>query len=551
MLKLRPYWLLLFALFFLLIASEGLLAQSYFLYDLNDNKILYMGENETVFTEKIAMDKKPDYIMPTSDPDRYLAVFTPDQKQENAGRLVIFNIKSGRTEDLVELGFYPYRWQHSSDYNYLYISYCTAKNGDTFELLKYDLKELKPLKLGQLIKKPVVMTLTDNNQMLYLIENSEDQTTSRLLTITADTLEIKSTLSVGKYPDRLFVLGNERIAVLNRDRRDRDQIKENDSRAKGSLKLIDTLNNRVIEEKELKETDVYAYWDDEQKVLIVSVDYSRFFGTFGLKGKGEFYKVTEKGIVYHLIKEGWIDLDYLPELDRLYVLCGKSAQVIDYKNNKVSEIKTGNNLIPNGYGDFYICYFKNLKDTNYEIIYCYSNGDMRFIDLTENKMVKKIRSGREGRRFLQTLGGGGKAEAVITTNAEKSTYYILNKATKDITVLNQSFEVVTHIVPKEDPLGMYQVKKAGYQTIVTTEKMIYRIDRDNTLTPLYKFEEKPKFSDFIENEGRIIVWTDREIVVLDAASLEVTDQFCWYVKKDQVEVKLPKDSRRYWFLRTL
>lgn len=551
MLKRKASGLILLGLLITLFANEGLLANNYFLYDLNENKILFMGEAETVFTEKLSMDKKPDYIMPTADPDRYLAIFTPDRKEENIGRLVIFNIKSGRTEDLVDLGYYPYRWHHSTDNRQFYISYCVEKNGKDFELLRYDTKELTTLKLPSKIKEPAAMKLSQNGQFLYVIENSADQTISQLLTITPDTLDVQTTLPLGKYPDRLFVLSQERIVVINRDLRPTAELKDTKKREKGSLKLIDTVNNSVIEERELKETDVYTNWDDDNKVLIVSVDYSYFMGTAGLKGKGEFYKVTEEGIVYHMLKGGWIDLDYLPDLDRLYVLSGKTAQVIDYRNNTVSEIKTENNLIANGWGDFYICRFQRLPDTNYEIIFCYNNGDVRFIDLTENKLVKKIRCGRSGKRFLQALGGGGKAGAVITTNADKSIHYVLNKATKDITVLDQNFDVKTYILSEEQFLGMCQAEKAGFQSIVATENKLYRITTENTLEPFYKLNEKAESCKFYEDEGRLIIWTDREMLVLDAASLEVKYQVFWHVKKDQVDSKLSEDSRRYWFMNSI
>lgn len=551
MLKRKVSGLLLLGLLLMLGVNEGLFANNYFLYDLNENKILFMGEEETVFTEKLSMDKKPDYIMPTADPERYLAIFTPDRKQENIGRLVIFNIISGRTEDLVDLGYYPYRWHHSADNRQFYISYCVEKNGEYFELLKYDTKELTTLKMVSKVKEPVAMKLSENCQSLYVVENSSDQTISRLLTITPDTLDIQRTLPLGKYPDKLFVLSEERIAIINRDLRATSELKDTERREKGSLKLIDTVNNCVVEERELKEKDVYTTWDDDNKVLIVSADHTRFMGTMGLKGKGEFYKVTKDGIVYHLLKGGWIDLDYLPHLDRLYVLSGKTAQVIDYRNNTVSEINTGNNLISNGAGTFYICRLQRLPDTNYEIIICYNNGDVRFIDLTENKLVKKIRCGRRGKRFLQALGGAGKAGAVITTNADKSIHYVLNKATKDITVLDQNFDVNTYILSEEQFLGMCQAEKAGFQSIVATENKLYRITPENSLEPFYELNEKAESCKFYEDEGRLIIWTDREMLVLDAVSLEVKYQVFWHVKKDEIESKLLEDSRRYWFMNSI
>ncbi len=116
-------------------------------------------------------------------------------------------------------------------------------------------------------------------------------------------MEIKATLPVGKYPDRLYVLGDDRVAVLNRDLRETEEL-GSELRAKGSIKLIDTLNNSIVEERKLKDSNVYPVWYEENKVLIVAVDYSYMFGGWGVKGKGEFMKITKEGIKYSLIREG-------------------------------------------------------------------------------------------------------------------------------------------------------------------------------------------------------------------------------------------------------
>jgi hypothetical protein len=57
------------------------LAHDFFLYDSESNKILVMGENDTQFTEKLSLNKNPDLIMKTFDPDKYLAIFTPGKRK--------------------------------------------------------------------------------------------------------------------------------------------------------------------------------------------------------------------------------------------------------------------------------------------------------------------------------------------------------------------------------------------------------------------------------------------------------------------------------------
>ncbi len=225
-------------------------------------------------------------------------------------------------------------------------------------------------------------------------------------------------------------------------------------------------------------------------------------------------------------------------------------EVIDYNDDTVSTFKTGKNVVSLLSGT-YLCGMQYLNDSNYEIIYCTGNGNVRFFDLTKNIMVKEVKCGRENKRSIQQLFGNSEYEVMTTTNDDKSVYYVLNSGTKDITVINQDLEVVTYIADKDPLFGIFQLETPNYQTIAVTEKKVYRITNENTLVPIYEFNEKPKICDFLEENGRAILWTDKEMVVIDAANCEIKNQYCWYVKKDEVGSKLSKGTQRYWFLKTL
>ena len=104
--------LVILILFVISVPTANIFSADYFLFDRENNKILFMGTNDNEFTEKIDMEKNPDRLMPTNDPDKYLAIFAPEvkrgkEKDAQKGQLILYNIATGRTEDLVEIGYGP------------------------------------------------------------------------------------------------------------------------------------------------------------------------------------------------------------------------------------------------------------------------------------------------------------------------------------------------------------------------------------------------------------------------------------------------------------
>ena len=95
-----------------LLASVVVLGRDYFLFDLEENKILHMGKDDVAFNKTIGIDKNPQFLMQTGTPDKYLVIFYPIEDKENPqnnipGKLLIYNNAIGKSEDLIELGYSP------------------------------------------------------------------------------------------------------------------------------------------------------------------------------------------------------------------------------------------------------------------------------------------------------------------------------------------------------------------------------------------------------------------------------------------------------------
>jgi hypothetical protein len=171
--------------------------------------------------------------------------------------------------------------------------------------------------------------------------------------------------------------------------------------------------------------------------------------------------------------------------------------------------------------------------------------------MKENKMLKELQCGRPGKNssFLK-LTGSLYANTTITTNADKSRYYILNRISKDITVLDKDFNIQSYLAFDEQPLEMYQINKPSVQTLVTTVKGIYQVDHESlTLVPIYEFEESTDQTHMIAEDNRLIFWTAKEVIVIDPINMEVKNSFKLFTKEDNMKVK--KGERRYLFIRAL
>ncbi len=524
----------------LLLSSGGVWANEYFLYDLEKNKILVMGNEETAFTERMDLEKNPDMLMRTKHPDRFLAVYAPRFQQDKQGRIIkyyqpgnltIINLSTGRTEDLVELGYLPFMHAYTKDHRDFFMIYQGQPNGMP-ELLYYNTSALKSKKLTSFAKQIRLLEVSEDQKNLYIV-TSPERDKYQLLTVNIASLEIKNSLTLDNHPDNLFVLGNDRIALID------THPKGSNSRTNGSVKLIDTQNNSIIEERKFTFVKGQFQWySDVKTLIIITAD----------KKMSRCYKLTREGFRYYQIPDEWIDYSYLAAKDLLYILTTDSLKVIDYKNSATRMVNTeGPNDDPENY------HFYHLPNSNWAIIYCVKTGDVKFFDIQNNKIVKKVNCGRTGIKILKTLlMSMDDTGTVVTINQSATRFYILNRATNDITVFDESFKRITYIVPREPLLAMYQVRQPNLETIVITEKGVYRInEQDATLAPIYQFISLSQPAFFQEEAKRIILMTNQELLVIDPVSFTIKNKFDLFIGANEKYTRLKPGDQRYYFIRPL
>lgn len=540
-------------LFLVLIFTSIAFGEDYFLYDLEMNKILYMGQNDTAFAEKLDMEKNPNLMMKTPDPNKYLAIYAPSisydkkwfKKQINldrsvAGQLIVFNIATGRTEELINIGYYPFRWAYSQDHRHFFISYKTTPEGPQSNLLHYDFVEGKSEVMTDIKGDIEDLTLSVDEKKLFVVNDQGTQ--SQLITLEFGPFAIEHTMPTGGNPKRTFAMSDDRLALFSSDWSQNQDLKE------GLVRLINLTDYSIVEEQKTKPMFSYYQWFEKEKTLIVACGQAKF-GFFGMYGKGEFFKVTAQGIKYYDAKSPWLDFHYSPEKDTLYVLNESNMDVINYSLSPV-RVKTGNNTFSNS-NYLYFYQFNPLPNPDYMSIYCAHNGHIKFFDTNRNKMVEDLKCGRAGRRFFSGLFEID-AEASIATSPDNSKYYILNQATQDITVLNDSFKKLNYLVPDEDPIGMFQVEKPNLNILLVTKKKIYRINCDNsTFQPIHEFKEESRNAYMLEDNNRLILLTDKELLVIDSASLEVKNRFFLFGNPDDKYTRVKKGEQRYYFIRSL
>ncbi len=526
-------------LLLLLFTTSGVWGNEYFLYDLEKNKILVMGDGESAFMERMDLEKNPEMMMRTNNPDRYLAVFSPRYERDKRGKivrylkpgqLIIVDLKTGRTEDLLELGFPPLNHTYTRDRGHFFITYRPEPDSPP-ELLHYDIAAMKSEKFTQL-KQPVkTLEISNDQKQLYLIADSHGDAPAQMLAFNYTPLALKSALPLNN-PVSLHVLGNGRAALIEVNP------KASRSMLSGSVKLIDTGNNTVAEERRFKFLKSRLQWFDKEKTLILIADDNQ---------KSRCYKINNDGFRYYEIPEDWIEAEYSPENDILYILTENNLKVIDYQNSATRTMATGSNSTPEMF------HFHHLPNSKLAMIYCYENGIIKFLNTDTYQMLARVKCGRPGIKFLNAITFNVKqTETVVTTNQKANRFFILNRATNDITVFDDKFKRLGFIIPPEPPLNMYQIEKPRLQTMLVTHQKIYQIDDQNlTLKPVYQYTAPAEPKLFVEEDQRIIFMTSREMLVLDPATLAPKNTFQLYTAPDARFTKLKPGQQRYFFIEAL
>lgn len=526
------------------ISATGL-ARGYYLYDHEQNVILSLKEDlKGEALKTIGLTKNPDLIMATGISQQYLAVFDSSQTgRENGkgffqpGKIVVYDADTGRTEDLLEIGFAPYQWIYTKDRLQFFIAYYQSPKRDAVEILQYNIKEKKGTRLTGVGRDITDLRLTyDEKALLAIIDSGK--TVQELVKFQIAPFQIKSKLKLGDKTERLYILGPDRGALLSfNQRRSRKD-------CYGSIKIIDTYGNALVEERKLFHPNTGVYWYEENLSLFV---------TNGLLSEnlmeGRIYKVTDAGIRQHQMPRPWAGFSYFPRQERLYVLNDTSLTLVDYSNNYNRTFKLGSkNYYP---GRFYY-YFQSLPQTNLAIIVCFDKGYLKFYDLEKNQVLKDSNCGRPGKRFLNSLSFKGdlQSQTAFTTNQWQSRYYVLNRATQDITVYDQEFDIMKYLVPNEPPLGIFQINHPKLQTLVVTANGLYRIDEESVnLVPVARFAVRISRVNYLEEkEGSMFLYTDGFLMALEPENLQVKHCFYLYGDPDQKYTKLNNNERRYYFI---
>lgn len=519
------------------------LTKDYFLYDHEQNEILAI--NDTLPTEnlkKIGLTKNPDFMMATGVADKFLAIYNSGQiKDSNGqtslqpGRLMIFNAKSGRTEDLTEVGFSPYRWAYSKDRSRFFIAYYSSPKKEQVEILQYDVNEGKPAKVNGVGREIVDLKLSFDDKMLLAIVNSAEL--QQLMAFEIAPFQIKTKLAVGPNAQRLFVLGPDRAALVSLNR-------QTGKTGSETIKIVDTYGNAIVEERKLTFPSTGVYWHEKNRSLFITNGKIT-----GKLMKGRIYKITGSGIRQHQISRPWAGFSYLPEQDRVYILNDTDLTLIDYAQNFSKNFNLGQS---NYYPGQYHYYFQRLPETNLALIACFEKGYLKFFDLEKNQVLKDTRCGRTGERIINVLTFKGDLESrtVATTNQWQSRFYVLNCATRDITVYGQAFNILKYLIPEEPPLAMFQVPHPTLRTLVITAKRLYTIDEENVvLVPIADFSTPISQVKYFEvKKDSVIIHADRLLMALEAEDFKVRHQFYLYGDPNEKFTKLKNYERRYYFI---
>ncbi len=557
-----------------IILSSTALGNDYFLFDMENNKIWFMDHNSINFEEKLEMEKNPNFIMKTIDPQKYLTVFVPEsekvkgnrEKKYTAGQLTVFNVASGRTEDVVEIGFSPLRWAYTEDRKHFFISYKVEPNKDIYEILHYDIPNMKTEKINS---EPVNgFGFSYDEQTVYALITGKpaDKIPGKIVAYNFSPLKEQHQIDTVNNPQKLYAVGPAQLVVLDYD----NPPLFNRQACSGAIKLLRSDDLSLIEEDTFeKPYQISPNWYADKHLLIVAVN-DKFTSLLAKNRKSLVYKVDANGLKQNKLETRWVDCDYIEDKDTVYLLKERSLQVIDYRNNLAKEVETNSNVYSSSSGNTSYYNFMLLPDSHLAVMYCVAGGRVRFFDTNTNELIKDVTFGRTGVKvaqgvfnlLLNAAANYGSysysyynyfpTELSVSTDPDKTKFYILNTATGDITVYNNSYDRLTYLIPPETPLGMYSIKKPKIQTLVTTKQKIYRLDyTTGALEEIYKFKEPVRDTNLFEDNNRLILLSNNELITIDPATLQIKNSFQLFGDAKEKYTKLKKGQPHFYFIPSL
>jgi len=572
-------------LFLLLFALPSLAwGAEYFLYDAEENKILFMDEDDLTFTKKIEMDKVPDLLMKTADPDKYLAIYGPEKEKDDeeetsflaklfsadkakekkgiAGRLILFNVKTGRTEDLVDVGFAPFNWEYTEDRQYFFITYRVSEEEDSgYELLQYNIPEMTctTMELPALTKRVQQIVVNQELGRLYLLLDNEDRISMKsrkiigqpqLLTVNIKDFKVEESTALDSAPLNLRILDNNKGALICQDWEIKTYTVNGQTRqyidlGEGSITFLDLKTQKPLEKYKVQVGDIYWQWCPEEKTYIVHYRSEERRN----KTNYHFLKITGEGVISKELTEEPLGFEYYPEDDKLYVLHKDKLSCINYQTNRIASYETGSNMYKNEPYQF-----QKLPDLDLAVIYSKSEGKVKFFDLKKNKVERKVLSGSTWGKvtylFKTVILKRTGALTTVAANPEQTKFYVYNHMSNDITVYNRSFQREEYIVTPEPALGIYQITEPTMKTLVFTGKNIYEL-AGKKLNLLHSFDKKTDQIFIAVEKNRIIIVSGTELVVFDPETLKLENRIKFFVGRDEKYMKLKAGQQRYYFIETL
>lgn len=572
-------------LFLLLFALPSLAwGAEYFLYDAEENKILFMDEDDLTFTKKIEMDKVPDLLMKTADPDKYLAIYGPEKEKDDeeetsflaklfsadkakekkgiAGRLILFNVKTGRTEDLVDVGFAPFNWEYTEDRQYFFITYRVSEEEDSgYELLQYNIPEMTctTMELPALTKRVQQIVVNQELGRLYLLLDNEDRISMKsrkiigqpqLLTVNIKDFKVEESTALDSAPLNLRILDNNKGALICQDWEIKTYTVNGQTRqyidlGEGSITFLDLKTQKPLEKYKVQVGDIYWQWCPEEKTYIVHYRSEERRN----KTNYHFLKITGEGVISKELTEEPLGFEYYPEDDKLYVLHKDKLSCINYQTNRIASYETGSNMYKNEPYQF-----QKLPDSDLAVIYSKSEGKVKFFDLKKNKVERKVLSGSTWGKvtylFKTVILKRTGALTTVAANPEQTKFYVYNHMSNDITVYNRSFQREEYIVTPEPALGIYQITEPTMKTLVFTGKNIYEL-AGKKLNLLHSFDKKTDQIFIAVEKNRIIIVSGTELVVFDPETLKLENRIKFFVGRDEKYMKLKAGQQRYYFIETL
>jgi hypothetical protein len=541
---------------------------SYCLFDKENSQLLLMGKDDVQFTKKIDIGEKPDQILPTNDPNKYMAIYTPqapkkgEEKNALKGELILFNSSTLKKEDSIELGYAPFTWVYTKDNKHLYISSRPSLESTSLELLHYDISQEKIEKLPNFTNHLDSICLSyDETKLFALIKgDNKAKTPGEILVLETSPLAISNKIVTTLNPQGLFFLNSQKIVLVDADEKNKKQ--------QGVLQVINQSDYSTIEKYSFPVPyKISNNWYADDQTLITIAD---------TPGKQSIiYKITPEKTQTFTTKTDWLSVKYIKDKDQLFILAKDTFRVVDFNSKKETVCVTGDNRyedpFSSSYNNYYNYEMKYIPVLNSVMIYCKEGGKVKLVDLGQNQMSHSATYGRRGAKFghfmanifvnalfnapfymytpIQSSNIYNEGTSVIS-DTQRTMYFILSLYTKDVTVFDKNFQNPKYIVvPDEKPIALFQVNKLNPQNWLVTDKRIYLINPDDlSLKPIFDFKVKINSCVFFEEEKRLIALTDQEIVVIDPSNLEIENSRLLYGEPSEKFTHLQNGEKRYHFI---